>query len=53
MEHKWVKYCGYYVCKMCGLIKRRDNKNSPCNGKVTVSIRKTNGIENGPAEQGR
>lgn len=45
-EHEWfypphVKMLqNIQCCKKCGIIRRKDGKNSPCRGKVRVEMRK-------------
>lgn len=37
--HKWVKKDDYFYCQECGVVLREDGKNSPCKGKVKISLR--------------
>lgn len=40
--HKWFvhpKFAPLVTCKLCGVVKRNDGKNSPCRGKVLVVLR--------------
>lgn len=51
-EHVWFTYLGdcyyetgkprwsYATCIKCGVVKRRDGRNSKCRGKVKVVLRK-------------
>jgi hypothetical protein len=39
-QHEWWIWDGYECCKVCGVIRRRDDKNSPCKGPVPVGPRK-------------
>lgn len=40
-EHDWFvpEFIGYECCRKCGIVKRRDGKNKPCRGVVTLSLR--------------
>lgn len=46
--HRWGKFTAssvlggkdWEVCFNCGMIRRKDKKNSPCNGQVQVAPRK-------------
>lgn len=39
--HRWFvpKGIGYECCRDCGIVRRADDKNSPCRGKVRVGPR--------------
>jgi hypothetical protein len=45
-EHVWWNWHGLECCKICGMVRRRDDKNSPCKGTVTIGPRR-------PVEDGR
>lgn len=36
MEHTWKPWHTYTVCTKCGIIRRADDKNSPCKGVVKM-----------------
>lgn len=40
-EHDWFvpKFIGYECCRKCGIVRRADDKNKPCRGRVTLSLR--------------
>lgn len=40
-RHDWFvpKFIGYECCRKCGYVRRADDKNKPCRGVVTVSVR--------------
>lgn len=39
--HKWFyfKHDTFQSCVNCGIIRRKDDKNMPCKGKVKISLR--------------
>lgn len=39
--HDWFKpdFIPHECCRKCGIVRRRDDKNGPCRGKVTLSLR--------------
>lgn len=40
--HHWIKFSdrvSYLACRDCGIIRRDDDKNKPCKGKVNVKPR--------------
>jgi len=44
-KHEWVwakhpdASRDYQYCKLCGVCRRADDKNSPCRGKVKITLR--------------
>lgn len=40
-EHAWFKFKddNFDCCAKCGIIRRKDDKNKPCPGKVKVTLR--------------
>lgn len=36
--HVWFKpkFMNYECCKLCGVVRRKDNKNKPCRGPVKM-----------------
>lgn len=38
-SHDWVKDKDYFWCLTCGYVRRRDGKNKPCCGPVSISLR--------------
>lgn len=40
--HRWVAYdeLPWDICKVCGVVRRRDNNNSQCKGPVKVKPRR-------------
>ena len=42
LNHKWEikpSVLPYPVCRVCGIVQRRDGKNSPCKGPVSIGLR--------------
>jgi hypothetical protein len=39
MEHQWWIWNGLECCKVCGMVRRNDDKNKPCRGPVKVEPR--------------
>ena len=41
VRHQWGNFVAlsWESCKFCGVVRRRDDKNGPCKGRVTVSTR--------------
>lgn len=41
--HEWFvpEFIGYECCRKCGIVRRRDDKNNPCRGKVRVTLRES------------
>lgn len=41
--HKWIKpeWLDWQSCLACGIVRRGDDKNKPCPGKVFISLRQT------------
>ena len=39
--HDWFlpKVVGYQCCRKCGVVRRYDHKNKPCEGQVRVGLR--------------
>lgn len=37
--HYWTWRFGLQCCKHCGIVRRRDENNKPCPGKVRVALR--------------
>lgn len=39
--HRWFMYVplGHECCRDCGVVRRADNQNGPCRGKVHVALR--------------
>lgn len=39
--HKWFFFSDdkFMSCRVCGMIRRADDKNSPCRGKVRLDLR--------------
>lgn len=38
-EHCWFEFRDMDSCANCGVVRRRDDKNKPCKGIVTVGLR--------------
>lgn len=40
-EHAWFKFKddNFDCCARCGIIRRKDDKNKPCPGKVKITLR--------------
>lgn len=40
-EHQWFTYgrLNWECCRVCGIVRRKDGKNSPCKGPVAVGPR--------------
>lgn len=40
-EHAWFKFKddNFDCCAKCGIIRRKDDKNKPCPGKVKIELR--------------
>jgi hypothetical protein len=38
-EHCWFLFGQWPSCAMCGVVQRRDGKNGPCRGMVTIGLR--------------
>ena len=38
-KHQWWIWCGLECCKICGIVRRSDDKNLPCVGTVKVGLR--------------
>lgn len=40
-EHEWFTYgrLNWECCRVCGIVRRKDGKNSPCKGPVFVGPR--------------
>lgn len=38
-RHHWIRRYGLDCCKLCGIVRRADDKNKPCPGKVRVELR--------------
>ena len=41
--HKWFDWRGMICCLDCGLLRRPDDDNSPCKGKIGIAPRHTGG----------
>lgn len=39
MAHEWIFSGQWTVCKKCGIVKRADDKNRPCQGIVRIGLR--------------
>lgn len=37
--HKWMEWSGMICCKDCGFLRRPDDDNPPCKGKVGIALR--------------
>lgn len=37
--HVWFQYRNLTCCKICGIVKRDDDKNSPCKGPTKIGLR--------------
>jgi hypothetical protein len=37
--HTWIKWHKMICCRDCGFIRRADDKNKPCRGKVGITLR--------------
>ncbi len=37
--NQWFLYRNIECCKVCGIVRRRDEKNKPCRGPVAVRTR--------------
>lgn len=37
--HKWMEWAGLTCCKDCGTVRRFDDANSPCKGRVGIALR--------------
>lgn len=40
--HEWFQFSNLVACRACGVVRRADDKNSPCKGPVRVALRDTN-----------
>lgn len=40
--HIWMQKEQWTVCRKCGIVQRKDGKNSPCQGVVKISLRRAN-----------
>lgn len=38
-QHCWFLFGQYDSCANCGAVRRRDDKNKPCRGIVTIGLR--------------
>jgi hypothetical protein len=40
-QHDWFvpSFIGYECCRKCGIVRRRDDRNKPCRGRVVLSLR--------------
>lgn len=38
-RHAWIKAHDLTVCKVCGVVKRKDGKNKPCKGAAQVTFK--------------
>lgn len=41
--HKWMDWSGMICCRDCGILRRPDDDNNPCKGKVSIALRHTGG----------
>ncbi len=39
--HEWFQFSNLVACRACGVVRRADDKNSPCKGPVRVALRDT------------
>lgn len=39
MDHVWWIWQGIECCKVCGIVRRKDDKNKPCRGPVKITLR--------------
>lgn len=39
MSHQWHNWHGLECCRVCGIVRRRDDKNTPCKGPTRVGPR--------------
>lgn len=37
--HKWIRFDKLVCCRDCGIVRRADDNNKPCRGKVKVTLR--------------
>ena len=37
--HKWMDWHGMTCCRDCGLLRRPNDDNNPCKGKVGIALR--------------
>ena len=37
--HKWMNWHGMVCCRDCGFLRREDDQNKPCQGKVGIALR--------------
>lgn len=37
--HQWHDWNGLECCRVCGIVRRRDDKNTPCKGPTRVGPR--------------
>ena len=38
-NHEWWLWNGLECCKICGIVRRNDDKNSPCKGNIKIKPR--------------
>lgn len=38
--HTWIPYRNLIVCSICGIVQRKDGKNSICKGPAIITLRK-------------
>lgn len=39
MSHQWHNWHGLECCRVCGIVRRRDDKNTPCKGPTRIGPR--------------
>jgi hypothetical protein len=44
-SHKWFRWKKdeFQCCRLCGVVKRSDDRNGPCRGKVKITLRGKSG----------
>lgn len=40
--HHWLRWRQFVCCRDCGIIKRQDDNNKPCRGKIGIGFRDAN-----------
>lgn len=41
--HYWIQRGHFEACKLCGIVRRRDRRNTACKGPVKIKVRATTG----------
>lgn len=37
--HEWINWHGMQTCLQCGIVRRTDDQNKPCKGRVKIAPR--------------